>query len=40
VERLLFDGAPVPADGTISPDLSRPGLGLDFKEKDAEKFAL
>lgn len=40
IERLLFDGAPVPANGFIRPDLSRPGLGLNFKEKDAEKFAL
>ena len=27
-------------DGAIAPDLSRPGMGLEFKEKDAEKFAL
>jgi len=39
IERMLLDGAPVPDDGNISPDLSRPGLGLSFKHQDAERFA-
>ncbi len=39
IERMLFDGAPVPQDGVIRPDLTRPGLGLDFKQQDAERFA-
>lgn len=39
IERMLFDGAPVPHDGTIEPDLSRPGLGLTFKQEDADRFA-
>jgi L-alanine-DL-glutamate epimerase-like enolase superfamily enzyme len=38
IEHMLFDGAPVPAEGVIRPDLSRPGLGLDFKRQDAERF--
>ncbi|HLG87348.1 MAG TPA: enolase C-terminal domain-like protein [Alphaproteobacteria bacterium] len=38
IERLLFDGAPVPHGGMIAPDLSRPGLGLAFKERDAESY--
>jgi L-alanine-DL-glutamate epimerase-like enolase superfamily enzyme len=38
LERMLFDGAPVPRDGWIAPDLSRPGLGLVFKERDGERF--
>jgi L-alanine-DL-glutamate epimerase-like enolase superfamily enzyme len=38
IEHMLFDGAPVPADGLIRPDLSRPGLGLDFKRSDAARF--
>ncbi len=38
IEHMLFDGAPKPEDGAIRPDLGRPGLGLDFKAKDAEKF--
>lgn len=40
IERLLFDGAPQPRDGLLAPDLSRPGLGLAFKERDAEAYAL
>ena len=38
IEHMLFDGAPVPKDGMISPDLSRSGLGLEFKRQDAERF--
>ena len=40
IERMLFDGAPVPKDGMIRPDLSRPGHGLAFKREDAERFAI
>ena len=39
VEHMLFDGAPVPCDGSIRPDLSRPGLGLSFRWQGAERFA-
>lgn len=39
IERMLFDGAPVPKDGVIRPDMTRPGLGLDFKRQDAEQYA-
>jgi L-alanine-DL-glutamate epimerase-like enolase superfamily enzyme len=39
IERLLFDGAPLPVNGRLAPDRSRPGLGLDFKRADAERFA-
>jgi L-alanine-DL-glutamate epimerase-like enolase superfamily enzyme len=38
IEHMLFDGAPVPRDGLIRPDLSRPGLGIEFKRQDAERF--
>ena len=38
IERMLFDGAPVPVAGILRPDLTRPGLGLDFKRQDAERF--
>lgn len=38
IEQMLFDGAPVPSDGVIRPDLSRPGMGLAFKRQDAERF--
>ena len=38
LEALLFDGAPVLRDGVVAPDLSRPGLGLEFKWADAEGY--
>ena len=38
IEHMLFDGAPVPQRGQIRPDLSRPGLGLEFKSADAARF--
>ena len=40
IEQMLFDGAPKPNQGTIRPDLSRPGHGLEFKRDDAERFAI
>jgi L-alanine-DL-glutamate epimerase-like enolase superfamily enzyme len=38
IEYMLFDGAPMPNDGEIQPDLARPGIGLTFKFQDAERF--
>ena len=38
IEHMLFEGAPVPRDGRIAPDLSRPGHGLAFRRQDAEPF--
>ena len=38
IERMLFDGAPQPERAMLRPDLSRPGFGLDFKRKDAERW--
>jgi L-alanine-DL-glutamate epimerase-like enolase superfamily enzyme len=40
IERMLFDGALAPREGRLRPDLSRPGLGLDFKRADAARFAV
>lgn len=40
IEHMLFDGAPAPYGGEIAPDLSRPGHGLEFKSKDAERFRI
>lgn len=40
IEGMLFDGVPRPEGGTLRPDRSRPGLGLDFKRADAERFAV
>lgn len=39
IEQLLFDGALVPRDGALIPDLTRPGNGLELKRADAERFA-
>jgi L-alanine-DL-glutamate epimerase-like enolase superfamily enzyme len=36
IEHMLFDGAPSPVDGMLTPDMSRPGLGIEFKERDAQ----
>jgi L-alanine-DL-glutamate epimerase-like enolase superfamily enzyme len=38
VDRLLFDGVLDPVGGVLRPDLSRPGLGLELKRADAQKF--
>jgi L-alanine-DL-glutamate epimerase-like enolase superfamily enzyme len=40
IEQMLFDGAPVARNGFIQPDMSRAGLGLEFKQQDAERYAL
>jgi len=40
IEHMLFDGAPVPKNGMIEPDLSHPGNGLTFKEQDAARYAV
>ncbi|MHB8813735.1 MAG: enolase C-terminal domain-like protein [Steroidobacteraceae bacterium] len=39
IATLLFDGVPAPVDGLLHPDLSRPGLGLEFKHADARQYA-
>ncbi len=38
IENLFFAGTPQPVDGCLRPDRSRPGLGLEFKRADAEKY--
>ena len=38
IERMFFDGFCEPVDGIMSPDRSRPGIGLALKEKDAAKY--
>ncbi|HEX3772123.1 MAG TPA: enolase C-terminal domain-like protein [Polyangiaceae bacterium] len=40
IERMLFDGALQPTGGDLRPDTGRPGLGLEFKAADAERYAL
>jgi L-alanine-DL-glutamate epimerase-like enolase superfamily enzyme len=39
IEKMLFDGVLEPAGGVLYPDRSRPGLGIEFKRSDAQKFA-
>ncbi|MGH3029441.1 MAG: enolase C-terminal domain-like protein [Gaiellaceae bacterium] len=40
IERLLFEGAPEPSSGELAADLSRPGLGLELRRADAERYAI
>jgi L-alanine-DL-glutamate epimerase-like enolase superfamily enzyme len=40
IEQLLFDGAPLPINGALHPDLSRPGMGLEFRRADARAYAI
>ncbi len=39
VEKMLFDGAREPANGELIPDLTRAGLGIELRQRDAEKYA-
>jgi len=39
IEQMLFDGACEPRDGALHPDLGRPGIGLELKRADAERYA-
>lgn len=39
IENMFFDGVIQPVDGRLSPDLSRPGMGLEFKKADAKRYA-
>jgi L-alanine-DL-glutamate epimerase-like enolase superfamily enzyme len=38
IEGMLFDGFQEPADGLLKADVSRPGLGVEFKQADARRF--
>jgi len=38
IERLMFDGALDPAGGELTPDPGRPGLGLELRSTDAERY--
>jgi len=38
IERMLFDGVLEPREGCLWPDGSRPGTGLEFKERDTERW--
>lgn len=38
LESMVFDGVLTPADGSLTPDRSRPGLGLAVKWADIERY--
>src|SRR5947209_17825577 len=40
IESMLFDGTLSPKDGLLTPDASRPGLGLELKRADARRYQL
>jgi L-alanine-DL-glutamate epimerase-like enolase superfamily enzyme len=40
IEHMLFDGALLPARGELVPDLSRPGMGIELRRSDAERYAI
>lgn len=40
IEHMLFDGALSPEKGALHPDLARPGMGLEFKHADAERYLI
>ncbi len=39
IENMLFEGVPQPKNGRLYPDLSRPGIGLELKRTEAQRFA-
>ena len=39
IESMLFDGFAAPRDGALQPDLSRPGMGVELKIADAQRYA-
>jgi L-alanine-DL-glutamate epimerase-like enolase superfamily enzyme len=38
VDRLLFDGVLSPVAGALRPDAAAPGMGMDVKRADAERY--
>ena len=39
IESMFFDGAARPVNGRLQPDFTRPGIGLEFKKADAQRYA-
>ncbi|HVZ31073.1 MAG TPA: enolase C-terminal domain-like protein [Polyangiaceae bacterium] len=40
LENMLFDGVSEPVKGSLRPDRTRPGLGIELKRKDAERYRI
>jgi L-alanine-DL-glutamate epimerase-like enolase superfamily enzyme len=40
IEQMLLDGALKADNGTLRPDLSRPGMGIEVKSADAARYAI
>jgi L-alanine-DL-glutamate epimerase-like enolase superfamily enzyme len=40
IEGELFDGALTPLNGKLKPDLTRPGMGIEFKRADAARYEI
>jgi L-alanine-DL-glutamate epimerase-like enolase superfamily enzyme len=38
IEQMVFDGAPEPQGGELAPQANRPGLGLEVRRSDAERY--
>jgi L-alanine-DL-glutamate epimerase-like enolase superfamily enzyme len=38
IESILFDGALAPIGGDLRPDRTRPGLGLELRHADAQRY--
>jgi L-alanine-DL-glutamate epimerase-like enolase superfamily enzyme len=39
IESMFFDGIRSPINGRLAPDLARPGMGIELKHSDAQRFA-
>lgn len=38
IERMFFDGPAEPVGGTLEPDFTRPGIGLELRRRDAAAY--
>jgi L-alanine-DL-glutamate epimerase-like enolase superfamily enzyme len=38
IEQMLFEGTAAPAAGSLAPDLGRPGMGIELRRADADRF--
>jgi L-alanine-DL-glutamate epimerase-like enolase superfamily enzyme len=40
IEEMLFSGTPRPVEGALAPNRDLPGLGVEFRRADAERYAV